>query len=98
MKRILLIAALCTTSAFGAMPDERCTARVDVRDLPLVVLPATKWSDRFAIMLSGDGGWRRIDDKVTDKLREEGVPVVGFLTPAYFHTRKTAEESACALE
>src|SRR4029079_3706824 len=43
-------------------------------------------------------GWRRIDDKVTDKLREEGVPVAGFLTPTFFRTRKTAEESACALE
>jgi type IV secretory pathway VirJ component len=98
VKRILMIAAMCATSAFGATPDERCAARVDVTDLPLVILPATKSSDRFAIMLSGDGGWRRIDDKVTDTLRSEGVPVVGFLTPGYFRTRKTAAESACALE
>jgi type IV secretory pathway VirJ component len=98
VKRVLLIVSLCATSAFAATRNERCDARVDIANLPLVVLPAAKTSDRFAIMLSGDGGWRRIDDKVTDKLREEGVPVVGFLTPSYFHTRKTAAESACALE
>ena len=84
------------TNLFGA--PERCSARVDITGLPLIELPAKKVSDRFAVMLSGDGGWRRIDDKVTDKLRAEGVPVVGFLTPDYFHVRRTAEESACALE
>jgi type IV secretory pathway VirJ component len=98
VKRLLLIGALCATSAFASAPDERCAARVDVADLPLVILPATQPSDRFAVMLSGDGGWRRIDQKVTDKLREEGVPVAGFLTPAFFRTRRTADESACALE
>lgn len=75
-----------------------CPARVDLAGLPLVELPAKKTGDRFAVMLSGDGGWRRIDDKVTDKLRDAGVPVVGFLTPDYFKLRRTPEESACALE
>lgn len=75
-----------------------CDARVDTADIPLLELPAKKDSDRFAIMLTGDGGWRRVDAKVTDKLREEGIPVVGFIASSYFRTRRTPEESACALD
>jgi type IV secretory pathway VirJ component len=91
-------AALLVLLFASAAHAAECSARVDVRDLPLVELPAKTKSDRFAVMLSGDGGWRRIDDKVTDKLRAEGVPVVGFLTPDYFKVRRTPQESACALE
>jgi type IV secretory pathway VirJ component len=76
----------------------QCTSRVNISDLPLVELPTSKTSDRFAVMISGDGGWRRIDRKVTDELRAAGVPVVGFLAPDYFRTRRTPDESACALE
>jgi type IV secretory pathway VirJ component len=65
---------------------------------PVIELPATGTSDRFAVMLTGDGGWRRIDDRVASVLRAEGIPVVGFDVPAYFRTRRTPEESACALE
>jgi type IV secretory pathway VirJ component len=65
---------------------------------PVIELPATGTSDRFAVMLTGDGGWRRIDDRVASVLRAQGIPVVGFDVPVYFRTRRTAEESACALE
>lgn len=97
MRRLILILALIfgvrrLTAGFD------CTPRVDISDLPLVELPTSKTSDRFAVMISGDGGWRRIDRKVTDELRAAGFPVVGFLAPDYFRTRRTPEESACALE
>jgi type IV secretory pathway VirJ component len=65
---------------------------------PIIELPAAKTSDRFAVMLTGDGGWRRIDAKVTERLRLEGIPVVGFDVPKYFRTGRTPEGSACALE
>ncbi len=64
---------------------------------PVIELHATKTSDRFAVMVTGDGGWRRIDAKVTDRLRAGGIPIVGFLAPTYFRTRRTPDESACAL-
>jgi len=99
VKRLLpILLILLAGNAMAVMTDERCEARVDITGLPLIELPTTKVSDRFAVMLSGDGGWRRIDTKVTDKLRAEGVPVVGFLAPDYFQIRRTPEESACALE
>ena len=66
---------------------------------PIIELPATAGaSDRFAVLLTGDGGWRRIDDQVATVLRAQGIPVVGFDVPRYFRTRRTAEESAYALE
>jgi type IV secretory pathway VirJ component len=76
-----------------------CLANAGVTELPIIALPAKHPPHgSFAIMLTGDGGWRRIDARVTNRFREAGVPVVGFLTPDYFKTRRTAEESACALE
>ena len=78
-----------------------CLARSDVRDLPLIEAKAKQERTtprRIAIMLTGDGGWRRIDVRVTNRFRDEGIDVVGFLTPDFFEKRKTPEESACALE
>jgi len=76
-----------------------CLAVGGVTDLPLIALPAKHPPHgTFAVMLTGDGGWRRIDVRVTNRFREAGVPVVGFRTNVYFASRKTAEESACALE
>jgi len=66
--------------------------------LPLREFPAKKSGDTIAIILTGDGGWRRIDDRLTRNLNAHGVSVVGFLTPDYFHERRTPLESARALE
>ena len=85
-----LLIAICSAAAmpplFGCDPA------------PVIELPAAKTSDRFAVMFTGDGGWRRIDEKVTERLRAEGIPVVGFDVPKYFRTRRTPEDSACALD
>jgi type IV secretory pathway VirJ component len=94
MKRIalallLLLTTACAGATDGALPD-----------LPLVELPATNHvppHGRMAIILSGDGGWRRIDDRIADRFRESGIPVVGFNTPDYYGQRRTPEEAADAL-
>jgi type IV secretory pathway VirJ component len=82
----------------AAMLLAACLARADVRDLPLREFPAANPRGRIAILLTGDGGWRRIDAQIANRLREAGVPVAGFLVPDYFREQKTADESACALE
>lgn len=102
MNRLLagVFVLLTAVPAFAA-PDVLCPGEADVRGLPLVELPAKRLDakhHRFAIMLTGDGGWRRIDARVTNRFRDAGIPVVGFLTNEYFGQRRTAEESACALE
>jgi len=96
VRRLILVFLLF---AAAAAARAECLGRADVRDLPLVELGATRQKgDRFAIMISGDGGWRRIDTKVTDKLRADGMPVVGFLANEYFRTRRTPDDCGCALE
>jgi type IV secretory pathway VirJ component len=68
-------------------------------EFPIVVRPAIQGdSDTVAIMLSGDGGWRRLDILVTNELRKEGVPVVGLLSNTYFAPGRTPEEAAAVLE
>jgi len=93
---ILLLSAAVAVQA--AVPDERCSARADITGIPVITLGAKVPSDRFAVMITGDGGWRRIDRKITDRLRAAGIPIVGFIASDYYRTRRTPEESACALE
>lgn len=89
---------LCSAAAQAAAPDERCSARADITGLPVVTLGARVLSDRFAVMITGDGGWRRIDQKITDRLRAAGIPIVGFVASDYYRHHRSPEESACALE
>lgn len=87
MKRLLAAALLFTAASAHAA------------NLPIVVRPPYRGtSDILAIMISGDGGWRRIDILVTNELRKEGIPIVGLLSNSYFGPRRTAEEAAADLE
>ena len=51
-------------------------------------------SPYFVVFVTGDGGWRRIDVKVSEVLRDAGMPVVGILTNSYFARERTPEETA----
>ena len=99
MRQLLaLIAVVYAGSAIASQAP--CSSLADLTGIPVMELPATaaKPVDHFAVMVTGDGGWRKVDARVTDRLRAEGIPVVGFLASDYFRTRRTADESACALE
>ena len=98
MKRLIFIVLLAAVRAHAVVPDERCSARADITGLPVVTLGAKVPSDRFAVMITGDGGWRRIDQKITDRLRAAGIPIVGFVASDYYRIRRSPDESACALE
>jgi len=65
--------------------------------LLLLCAPAARAADTVAVMLTGDGGWRRIDREVTRPFAAAGVAVVPFDTAAYYRTPRTPEESAAAL-
>jgi type IV secretory pathway VirJ component len=74
-------------------------APVEVKDLPLVELPATgAVTDVFALIVSGDGGWACIDRTIGDRLAAHGIAVVGFNSLEYFWTRRTPEGAARDLE
>ena len=55
-------------------------------------------SPYFVVFLTGDGGWRRIDIKVSDVLRDAGMPVVGILANSYFARERTPDETGRDLE
>jgi type IV secretory pathway VirJ component len=102
VRRTIALGLLLGASSLGAAPpDERCGSRVDVAGIPIVERHArhvTAEHHRLVVMLTGDGGWRRIDIRVTNRFRDAGLPVVGFLTPDYYRVRRSPDEAACALE
>jgi type IV secretory pathway VirJ component len=71
---------------------------IEVGDLPLIELPARQSGrDRFAIMLSGDGGWAGLDKEVAAELNARGVAVVGWDSLRYFWSARTPDEAASDL-
>lgn len=82
----LVLAAACATAPAPGV-------------LPTVEFPPTSdaSSPYFAIFISGDGGWRKIDIKVSDVMRKAGMPVVGLLANRYFKRERTPDEAAADL-
>lgn len=73
-------------------------ALLTLHGLPLVEMPPKTVGDRFAVIISGDGGWRKIDEEMAQRLGEKNIPTVGLDAAAYFRKRRTPEEAAGALE
>jgi len=70
-----------------------------VGDLPLVELPASgKDSDRFAVLVTGDGGWAGLDREVAAGLVSAGIPVVALNSLKYFWQARTPSGTAKDLE
>ncbi len=88
------------------IPDRERPARlaadtegIVVNDLPLVEVPAHGTAqDRFAIILSGDGGWAGIDKAIAEALADKGIAVVGFNSLQYFWTARTPQETTRDVE
>ncbi len=51
----------------------------------------------LVVLLTGDGGWARIDRKMSAGLVAGGIPVVGFNSLRYFWKARTANEAAAAV-
>jgi type IV secretory pathway VirJ component len=62
--------------------------------LPLVPLEAKPSRNLMAIIYSGDGGWRDIDQKLGAYLQQEGIPVVGVDALRYFWNERTPQQTA----
>jgi type IV secretory pathway VirJ component len=62
--------------------------------LPLVEVPAQKTGELFAVIYSGDGGWRDLDKTIAEILAGRGVPVVGVDSLRYFWRAKTPDQVA----
>ena len=83
--------------AIAALLEERRSAREEepsLEDLPLVLLPAENPGPFFAVIYSGDGGWRDLDKTIGEYLADHGVPTVGVDSLRYFWQHKEPEEVA----
>ncbi len=70
------------------------TANDALADLPLIELPVAQGGDTFAVLYSGDGGWRDLDKDVAALLQRDGLSVVGVDVLRYFWSRRSPEQSA----
>ncbi len=81
--------ALAAQVAAGRNPAAR---------LPLSVQTVKTPGKRLAIIISGDGGWRDIDQQIARFLQDDGIPSVGLDALRYFWRERTPEETASALQ
>lgn len=73
------------------------TPALELAKLPLVEVPAAKPGPLFAVIYSGDGGWRDLDKTLGEFLAEQGVSTVGVDSLRYFWRRRSPEEVASDL-
>ncbi|SHM73463.1 virulence factor family protein [Rhizobacter sp. OV335] len=67
-------------------------------DLPMVEVPVAGAGKRFAVLLSGDGGWAGIDKELAAALAAQGIPVAGFDSLRYFWKARTPDGLAADLD
>jgi type IV secretory pathway VirJ component len=79
-------------------PPPAQLADVPIVELPVAEVPAGNNGRRFAVLLSGDGGWAGIDKGIAASLVAKGVPVAGFDSLRYFWSARTPEGLATDLD
>ncbi|GAA5234677.1 virulence factor family protein [Verticiella sediminum] len=87
--------------ALAAHAQRTAGAPAALAELPLVPVEAKAGapaSDLFAVLVSGDGGWAKIDEVLAEHLTAAGVPVVGVDALRYFWRERTPEGWARDLE
>jgi type IV secretory pathway VirJ component len=83
-------------SALGDI--DRVQQRGGVADLPLIeVSAAAPLGERYAILYSGDGGWRDLDRTLAGVLASKGVNVVGVDVLRYYWRTRSPELAAADL-
>lgn len=93
--RSALLRALYAAALTDIAAERR---RRGVADLPLVEVPALHpRPGLFAILYSGDGGWRDLDRSLAEILAADGLNVVGVDVLRYFWRPRTPEHAALDL-
>jgi len=88
-----LIRFVCMVAAVAA-PLSLVAA--EAKPLPLIEVAAKTITPRklFAVMISGDWGWAKIDKSISERLAVEGIPVVGLNALDYFWTKRDPDTLA----
>ena len=68
-----------------------------ITGIPLIEAPTSNAGPLLAVMLSGDGGWAKLDRSLAHELNKHGIPVVGWDTLSYFWDKKTPEQMGADL-
>jgi type IV secretory pathway VirJ component len=76
---------------------EPASDAAELADLPLIEMAVEKPSPRFAVIYSGDGGWRDLDKEIGEYFAAHGTPTVGVDSLRYFWREKKPEEVAADL-
>ncbi|WP_082054408.1 AcvB/VirJ family lysyl-phosphatidylglycerol hydrolase [Methyloterricola oryzae] len=80
------------------IPDQ-LLSKATANDLPLTEMRSDHpVKSRFAVMLSGDGGWAAFDRGVSAELVRRGIDTVGWNSLNYFWKPKSPEQTARDLE
>ena len=80
-------------------PNVQAAPPASLADLPVIEVPTrVEGGDRFAVFLSGDGGWAGIDKDVARAIAASGIPVAGFDSLRYFWTARTPQGLADDLD
>ena len=86
------------TAAQQATSPAEPPAPEQLADLPMVEVPVAGAGRRFAVLLSGDGGWAGIDKELAAAFAAQGIPVAGFDSLRYFWKARTPEGLAFDLD
>lgn len=75
------------------VPDRSSIFTDNLSDLPLTITNATgnEFSSTMAVFISGDGGWKDLDQKICNGLASKGIPVAGLNALKYFWKARTPE-------
>lgn len=87
-------ADVALTKALDAQIDALAAAEGPL-DLPITPMPVDKAKlDTMAVIYSGDGGWRDLDQEIGGYLQKAGVPVVGVDSLRYFWSERDPQGTA----
>jgi type IV secretory pathway VirJ component len=98
MARLKLALAVVAAKRQSEMAAQAARSE-DIRDLPVVEMPATRPGRRtLMVIVSGDGGWVGLDRRIAELLNsDEAVPVVGLNSLQYFWKARTPVGAAADL-
>src|SRR5436305_3140082 len=87
--------ALPILDEFQRQMDAKMATRGEVKDLPLVEVPAQgPAKDALAVIVTGSGGFVGLDRKMGNQLTLRGVPVVGLSSLGYFWQVRSPQGSS----
>lgn len=86
-------AAASLTKPILLPPGAKTPPRL-LEDLPLVEYPVPAAPPVIAILYSGDGGWREVDQTLAETLQKRGIPTVGVDVLRYFWKKRLPDETA----